>query len=299
MYFVDKGNDREPGSEDQHLNSEYGEKGSDGKQSDEDNGEMGPEDPGSDGEHSDDDDGEMGPEDPGSDGEHSDDDDGEMGREDPGSDGEHSDEDNGEMGPEEPGSDGEHSDEDNGEMGREDPGSNGEHPGSVPGIGSFGSPLYAGAPISTDASWCAIMQYAVSNKLTYKATTDLLDLMKIHCPSPNNLPTSFYKLKKHFSTLNSGCTYYNFCASCLEEVPGKKCSSRQCQRMNAEICSLVLLPFDHCLREIFHGKCTILSIPISDTSKLPALRRGCMYAPCISRFNTVWAVPGFFYLAWQ
>ncbi len=92
------------------------------------------------------------------------------------------------------------------------------------GIKTFDSPLYTGSPIGTDTSWCATLQYAVSNKLTYKAISGHLDLIKMHCPSPKNCPPSLYKPKKHFS--NSGCTHY-LCSSCMDKVSGS-CCKQQC-----------------------------------------------------------------------
>ena len=46
-------------------------------------------------------------------------------------------------------------------------------------------PLYDGALLSAEASSWAIMQFAISNKLTYSAISELLELVKLHCPAPN------------------------------------------------------------------------------------------------------------------
>ena len=40
-------------------------------------------------------------------------------------------------------------------------------------------PLYPGAWINKDTSWCVIMHYAIANKITYKGITDLLELIKV------------------------------------------------------------------------------------------------------------------------
>ena len=58
---------------------------------------------------------------------------------------------------------------------------------------SLETPLYCGSNISTCTSVCAIMQFALSHQLTDEAVEDLLQLLKL--PSPNNIPTSLYKLK--------------------------------------------------------------------------------------------------------
>ena len=40
-------------------------------------------------------------------------------------------------------------------------------------------PLYSGARINKDTSWCVIMHYAITNKITYKGIIDLLELIKV------------------------------------------------------------------------------------------------------------------------
>jgi len=70
---------------------------------------------------------------------------------------------------------------------------------AVGNASAFNFPLYKDAPLSTEASWYATDQYAVANKLSYQATAQLLELIQIHCPSPNSCPKSLYLLKKHLS----------------------------------------------------------------------------------------------------
>ncbi len=112
-------------------------------------------------------------------------------------------------------------------------------------------PLFPGAPLTTEASWCAIMQFAISHKLTYTALSELADLIKAHCPSPNNCPSSVYKLKKHFSYLTEGCNHYRFCSACLTMIEGKTCA---CRSKKAEQCQLSTLPFEKHLKWIYSGK---------------------------------------------
>lgn len=46
-------------------------------------------------------------------------------------------------------------------------------------------PLYSGAPITGTRSRQLINNCATSNRLTYTATQQLLDLIRSHCPEPN------------------------------------------------------------------------------------------------------------------
>lgn len=63
-------------------------------------------------------------------------------------------------------------------------------------LGLRPDPLYSGAPLSQEESWLSVYQFAVHNRLTYHATEQLLDLIKIHCPPSNLCATSLHKLKK-------------------------------------------------------------------------------------------------------
>jgi len=65
------------------------------------------------------------------------------------------------------------------------------------------TPLYGGAFVTAEESMLATYMYAIRNKLSYQATSQLLELMKIHLLSPNSFPRSYYKLKKHLSGVAS------------------------------------------------------------------------------------------------
>ena len=53
---------------------------------------------------------------------------------------------------------------------------------------SLQSPLYDGAPLSTEESLYSTYLYTINNKLSYQATAQLLNLMRVHFPSPTKLP---------------------------------------------------------------------------------------------------------------
>lgn len=48
--------------------------------------------------------------------------------------------------------------------------------------GHDADPLYTGAPLSKEASWISIYQFAVSNRLTDIATQQLIELIKCTAP---------------------------------------------------------------------------------------------------------------------
>ena len=115
-------------------------------------------------------------------------------------------------------------------------------------------PLYDGAPISQTASWLSIYQYAVSNRLTDHATMQLLDLIKIHCPSPSFCAPSLYKLKRKLGKVD-GLEEHTYCSECTAEIPNhlKNCPKRMCRRKKSRQCYFSILPFEKHLEDIFTG----------------------------------------------
>lgn len=48
-------------------------------------------------------------------------------------------------------------------------------------------PLYDGAELNQGSSLWAIMDFCITHKLSYKAQSSLIELINLHCPSPNRL----------------------------------------------------------------------------------------------------------------
>ena len=70
------------------------------------------------------------------------------------------------------------------------------------------------------------MQYATANKLTYTAIEELLKLLQILCPCPNELPTTLYKFKKFFQQYNSGFEQQRVCCKCFAFLDkGETCTT--------------------------------------------------------------------------
>ena len=117
----------------------------------------------------------------------------------------------------------------------------------------FSEPLYPGAPLSTRASMLAINQFAVNNRLSYRITAQLLELLKIHLPSPNALPNTLYKLQKIFTGVK--CKVQHFCSVCLQEVPSESntCPKRTCIKRHSQLCYFTVLPFEEHLQQMFTG----------------------------------------------
>ena len=81
--------------------------------------------------------------------------------------------------------------------------------------------LYKEASITTAASNVLLMKYAMKHKFSWEAITDLLQIVKLHCPSPNNVPSSLFYFKKHFKDLQYPIKHLYFCSTCLSEVSNR------------------------------------------------------------------------------
>jgi hypothetical protein len=62
--------------------------------------------------------------------------------------------------------------------------------------------VFQGCPLSKSSSNLLILKYSVRHNLTLQATSDLLDLLRFHCPVSNAIPSSTHRFYKQFPSLN-------------------------------------------------------------------------------------------------
>ena len=85
--------------------------------------------------------------------------------------------------------------------------------------------VFQGCPLSKSSSNLLVLKYKIRHNLTLQATSDLLDLLQLHCPSPNSIPSSLHCFNMQFPTLCYKTTLHYFCSSCLQLVPNKQTST--------------------------------------------------------------------------
>lgn len=90
--------------------------------------------------------------------------------------------------------------------------------------------LYDGSPLTVATSSVFIMKFKAKHKLSNEGLQDLLNLIKLHCPTPNKCIASSYLFNKQFGK-NTGVSHY-FCNSCFQAVdrdvqvcPNELCNS--------------------------------------------------------------------------
>ena len=119
--------------------------------------------------------------------------------------------------------------------------------------------LYRDAPISTASSSVLLMKFIMKHRITQEALTDLLKVLKLHCPSPNNLPSTVYHFKKQFKDLQYPIIYHYFCSKCLAEVSTEStvCNNTFCKSTLTEPhtkSSFIEVPIDLQLKCILERK---------------------------------------------
>jgi len=123
---------------------------------------------------------------------------------------------------------------------------------------STADPLYEGSSLTSASSSVLLMKYAMKHNLTREALADLLELMKLHCPSPNMCPSSLYHLNKHFKDLRYEATMHYFCSSCYQETnQDKVCENQLCPKTLPEtepISSFIELPINLQIKCILERK---------------------------------------------
>ena len=94
----------------------------------------------------------------------------------------------------------------------------------------FSDLLYKGATLTLGLSIILIMSFAINHNLTDAAVRDLLQILSLHCPSPNICVTSLYIFKKHFAATLFNSKRHYYCPMCKSSIGGlqMKCPNREC-----------------------------------------------------------------------
>lgn len=79
-------------------------------------------------------------------------------------------------------------------------------------------PLYKGSLLSVPASNVLIYKLAMKHNLSNECLSDLLKLIQLHCPTPNDCVGSVYLLKKYFGIDKLKTKFHFFCGTCYITV---------------------------------------------------------------------------------
>lgn len=81
--------------------------------------------------------------------------------------------------------------------------------------------VFLNCPLTVTESVLLIKKYQMRHNLTQEALSDLLQLMRLHFPSPNHFPRTVYLFNKETPVLCDPLEYTYFCSRCLQEIPSK------------------------------------------------------------------------------
>ncbi len=97
-------------------------------------------------------------------------------------------------------------------------------------------PIYANAPVTVAVSCLLILTYAMRYSLTGEAIADLLQLIRVHCPSPNQIRSSLYHFRQYFQKMKLPVKFHLFCTKCsslLTDLGGSRfiCPNALCKQV--------------------------------------------------------------------
>lgn len=83
--------------------------------------------------------------------------------------------------------------------------------------------IYNGADITVHESMTAVLAFMFRHEVSGVVIADLLELINLHCKKDGNqMLTTLYFFKKHFSLLDIPVKYHYYCESCYSKLPDKK-----------------------------------------------------------------------------
>ena len=120
--------------------------------------------------------------------------------------------------------------------------------------------VFEDCPLTESSSNLLILNYSIRHNLTLQATSDLLDLLRLHCPVSNTIPSSLHRFYNQLPKLNYPTTLHYFCSSCLQLVPSKQiftCPNISCGKLLSEfraLSSFIELPLEEQIVNLMERK---------------------------------------------
>lgn len=99
---------------------------------------------------------------------------------------------------------------------------------------SSDQPLFDGCPLTVSMHLVAIITFAMTEHLTWNALFNLLTLIYLHCPSPNNCVQTLRNLWGHFRNLKTPIEWHYYCHQCHNyigtEEPSRSSHCSSCKK---------------------------------------------------------------------
>lgn len=115
-------------------------------------------------------------------------------------------------------------------------------------------PLFHEPGIKNNDFNTAFMSLVQRHNLTYSSQSDILKLLSIVLPSPNNVLSSAHVLTNKFVSYKEDTVIHHFCGNCTSPLqPGTSCERQQCIGAQGPHGIFVRIPLSLQLRERFEG----------------------------------------------
>ena len=135
------------------------------------------------------------------------------------------------------------------------------------------APLYPGASITVNVTMLLLLAFTVRHKLTNEAIADLLYLIDIICPQPNNSCKTLYNFKKFFSYLIipvKYCYYWPNCINPIDDLAAAACPV--CKKIFTsikELCYFLHFSLQDQIKSLYARKYFLLTYSIVLQEKTP------------------------------
>ena len=116
-------------------------------------------------------------------------------------------------------------------------------------------PIYENASLTISGSMMSIITFVMRHKLAGAALCDLLELIELHCPSPNNCKTTMRGLRKYFVQARQRAEFHKYCNNCSSYIGISEMQlCHICSNPISNDTCFIMLPFAEQLQEILSRK---------------------------------------------
>ena len=123
-------------------------------------------------------------------------------------------------------------------------------------------PVYHGCSITLGTSMLIVVAFSLQHSLSSDAIGDLLNLIAIHCLTPNIYVTTVYSFKKFFRNLQNQLIFHHYCTVCycyLEDKSIAICPNCGQDFQNGQKAYFFEFPNCNCYRQLkISNLCQIL-----------------------------------------
>lgn len=89
-------------------------------------------------------------------------------------------------------------------------------------------PLFLDSEIGTHEFHVAFMSLCQHHNLTYSSQSDILKLISMVIPTPNNVLSSAHVLRSRCVKNEEETVVHHFCGHCMDPIQGLKCTKAGC-----------------------------------------------------------------------